>query len=124
LLAGSPALDAGDDALLDPPLSLTTDQRGFPRRSGSHVDIGAFEFQWPSSPIHLATCVPLTNGTIQLTLTNVPGASFTMLASTNPSSPLSTWTSLGGVPEIAPGQFQFVDPTASLPQRFYRVRCP
>ena len=38
LLAGSPALDAGDDA--DCP---TTDARGVPRPQGSHCDIGAFE---------------------------------------------------------------------------------
>jgi hypothetical protein len=37
LLTGSPAVDAGDDALTG------TDQRGFPRLSGPHVDIGAFE---------------------------------------------------------------------------------
>src|SRR4029079_5228832 len=45
LLPGSPAIDAGDDSVLDPPLSLTTDQRGpgFPRLAGAHVDIGAFE---------------------------------------------------------------------------------
>jgi hypothetical protein len=47
LLAGSPAIDAGDDSVLGSPLFLTTDQRGagFPRKSGSHVDIGAFELQ-------------------------------------------------------------------------------
>jgi hypothetical protein len=44
LLAGSPAIDAGDDSVLGPPLSLTTDQRGLARLAGSHVDIGAFEF--------------------------------------------------------------------------------
>src|SRR5439155_11453851 len=37
LLAGSPAIDAGDDALTG------TDQRGFPRLGEAHVDIGAFE---------------------------------------------------------------------------------
>src|SRR5439155_24706769 len=42
-LSGSPALDAGDDALLVPPFNLMTDQRGLPRKSGAHVDIGAFE---------------------------------------------------------------------------------
>src|SRR5215831_19125568 len=43
LLPGSPAIDAGDDSVLGPPLSLTTDQRGpgLPRKSGLHVDIGA-----------------------------------------------------------------------------------
>ena len=39
----SPAWDAGDDALLDPPYSLASDQRGQPRQRYSHVDIGAFE---------------------------------------------------------------------------------
>jgi hypothetical protein len=52
LLNGSPAIDAGDDCVTeithcgDPDLpQLTTDQRGtgFPRKSGAHVDIGAFE---------------------------------------------------------------------------------
>jgi hypothetical protein len=45
LLAGSPAIDAGDDVVLGDPLNLTTDQRGFgfPRKSCAHVDIGAFE---------------------------------------------------------------------------------
>jgi len=47
LRKSSPAIDAGDDSVLDAPLSLTTDQRGpgFPRKVGVHVDIGAFEFQ-------------------------------------------------------------------------------
>jgi CSLREA domain-containing protein len=45
LVFPSPAIDHGDDAILDPPLGLTTDQRGsgFPRRNGPHVDIGAVE---------------------------------------------------------------------------------
>ena len=43
LPTNSPAFDAGDDALLDPPYSLTTDQRGQPRKSYEHVDVGAFE---------------------------------------------------------------------------------
>ena len=41
--AGSPALDAGDDAVLGPPFNLVTDQRGAPRDNGAHVDIGAYE---------------------------------------------------------------------------------
>ena len=48
LLPGSPAIDAGDDSVLGSPLFLMTDQRGpgFPRKAGSHVDIGAFEVQF------------------------------------------------------------------------------
>jgi hypothetical protein len=45
LLAGSPAIDAGNNALI--PTGVTTDQRGpgFPRIVGAAVDIGAFELQ-------------------------------------------------------------------------------
>jgi hypothetical protein len=43
-LPSSPAIDAGDDAVLNPPLNLATDQRGFARMVGAHVDIGAVEF--------------------------------------------------------------------------------
>ncbi len=53
LLAGSPAIDAGDDCVFDntctPPvgMALATDQRGtgFTRKFNTHVDIGAFEVQ-------------------------------------------------------------------------------
>ncbi len=52
LLDGSPALNAGDNALAVDALGnpLTTDQRGagFVRPSGVHVDIGAFEVQAPA----------------------------------------------------------------------------
>jgi len=51
LLFGSPAIDAGDDCVFDNSCSpmlasaLTTDQRGFARKVGAHVDIGAIEVQ-------------------------------------------------------------------------------
>ncbi len=41
LLTGSPALNAGSNALIDS--GVTTDQRGFARVDGGTVDIGAFE---------------------------------------------------------------------------------
>lgn len=41
----SPAIDAGEDAVTRPPLDLATDQRGLPRKSALHVDIGAYEVQ-------------------------------------------------------------------------------
>ena len=43
--AASPAIDGGDDAVVGPPENLSADQRGFPRRYGAHVDIGAYETQ-------------------------------------------------------------------------------
>jgi hypothetical protein len=47
----SPAIDAGDDTVLNPPLNLSTDQRGFARQVGSHVDIGAVEFNAATDPL-------------------------------------------------------------------------
>ena len=41
LVPGSPAINAGDNALI--PSGVTTDQRGFPRIQGGIVDIGAVE---------------------------------------------------------------------------------
>ena len=43
-LPGSPAIDAGSNALV--PSGITTDQRGLSRISGGVVDIGAGEYQW------------------------------------------------------------------------------
>jgi CSLREA domain-containing protein len=63
LLFDSPALNAGNNCVVNqscpsnnPPIALTTDQRGpgFPRRGGSAVDIGAFEFAAPCN------CAPPT----------------------------------------------------------------
>jgi len=47
LLPGSPAIDAGDPLIANPP---EFDQRGvgFPRVAGGRIDIGAFELQAPS----------------------------------------------------------------------------
>ena len=45
LMAGSPAIDGGDDSVVDAPFSLDSDQRGAPRLVGSHVDIGTYEWE-------------------------------------------------------------------------------
>ena len=67
----------------------------------------------------------LTNGSFQFTFADSVGAMFGVLASTNPALPLSNWTALGGVTEVAPGQFQFTDPQATnIACRFYRLRAP
>ena len=71
LPTNSPAFDAGDDALLDPPHNLATDQRGQPRLSYAHVDIGAFETLL-DGPVLAAPTVTLqsdaTNGLTLATL--------------------------------------------------------
>src|SRR5262249_28583471 len=49
LLPGSPAIDAGNNALI--PAGVTTDQRGFNRIVNATVDIGAFEARgFPLAP--------------------------------------------------------------------------
>ena len=55
LLAGSPAIDAGDPAFVGPP---DYDQRGigFPRVVNGRIDIGAFEVQTPLNSTPQVTC--------------------------------------------------------------------
>ncbi len=100
LLLGSPALEAGDDSLAN---TLPTDQRGFPRVSGVHPDIGSYPAK-------------LEQGYFQFALTNNPV--FSVLVSTN----LSQWDYPGPAYQV----YQFLDPQAAsnAPQRFYRLRYP
>jgi hypothetical protein len=101
----------------DPRLGMYPGGAGGSGGDGAGIyDVGAATF---------VACTRTTNAAVQLTLTNLPGASLTLLAATNPSLPLSAWTVLGPIPEISPGHFQFIDPApTNLPQRIYRVRCP
>jgi hypothetical protein len=67
LLAGSVAIDAGDDSLAVDPgpnrifgdgddVPLTTDERGYARKVGAAVDVGAFEFEsGQSGPTFIVT---------------------------------------------------------------------
>ena len=63
----------------------------------------------------------VSNNQFSLTLRSEPGLRFEMLAHTNPSLPLSNWTSLGNVTNTT-GSNAFVDQPASLTRRFYRAR--
>jgi hypothetical protein len=120
-LPGCPAIDAGG------PTSLTTDQRGFPRLSGAHVDIGAVEVQTApvGNPPSLRRPTRGTDGSITFSFINVPMADFTVLVSTNVFLPMSQWIILGKAVQIVPGQYQFTDPAATnYPLRCYRVVSP
>jgi hypothetical protein len=89
LLAGSPAIDAGDPNYTGPPF---TDQRGFARVYNGRIDIGAFEFQ-----------------PVPLTLTNTgssgPGSlSQALVAATNPAAVSdSTPAITAAIPATGPG---------------------
>jgi len=45
LKEGSPAIDSGDDNYYQPPVTVTTDLGGESRFSGTHIDVGAYEYQ-------------------------------------------------------------------------------
>jgi hypothetical protein len=62
LLLGSPAIDAGDDTICAASPVNGLDQRGIARPSGSHCDIGAFEFvTTPSADPEISTPPPVTH---------------------------------------------------------------
>ena len=95
----------------------------------SYVRLSSAELYHPvagaPAPAMLTNLVKLTNGAFQFAFRSTPSMSFTALATTNMSLPLSNWTVLGGVMEILPGWFQFADPQATnTPKRFYRIRSP
>ena len=107
-LPGSPAIDFGSDSITN---TLATDQRGYPRLSGAHVDIGAVEVQEVSAgnaPV-LTNPTMQGNGTLSFGFTSIPGAEFDVLASTNLALPLNQWTDLGTIlapaAQNSPGQY-------------------
>jgi hypothetical protein len=127
LLHGSPALNAGDDRLIGPAFRVMMDQRGFQRRSGGHVDIGALEFQSGGSkpPLVMANRSATSAFSFNFTDTNNPAATFSVLSTTNLFLPVGVWTLIGSPTQIGSGQFEFSAPqSAGEPQRFYRVSSP
>jgi hypothetical protein len=114
-------VNAGDDSITGPPLNITVDQRGNPRLSGTHVDIGATELIWPTLPMVVNSCVSNNDGLVYITLTNLPNLRPVpvMETSTNPGGPWSPGTPL---PEVAPGIYQVHRDPTSTPQQFYRMR--
>lgn len=111
--AGSPAIDAGDNAIAllpitgDPP--LLTDQRGFFRAISAPpavamVDIGAYEFGSQASWFEVtpvATNLGIFAGPVQITFPNVTQAGITTVSPIAPSSagPLPAGFTLGpGLP--------------------------
>jgi hypothetical protein len=85
LLPGSPAIDAGDPSFAPPP---TFDQRGpgFPRVSGSLIDIGSFEVQAGGTPTPTPTSTSTATATASPTPTSTATATATATASSTPTS--------------------------------------
>jgi hypothetical protein len=124
-LRGSPAINAGSDAIA---AGITTDQRGYARVSGAHVDIGSVEVQIATTSPELADAYwSSSNRTFQFSFTNLLGGSFTVFANTNLTAPLGTWANIGSAVEVPPGSghFEFTDSQATnYLHRFYRVGSP
>jgi hypothetical protein len=83
---------------------------------------------WDIDNVRLSSSVPTslagsswTNGQFGFTIQSEPGLRFEILATTNLSLALSSWTSLGTVTNVT-GTVLFLDPAASLDGRFYRTR--
>jgi N-acetylneuraminic acid mutarotase len=75
--------------------------------------------------ILLNNVLTLPSGAFQFSFTNAPGATFSVLVTTNLSLTLSNWTILKAVVETSPGEFQFTDFSATNGgQRFYCVHSP
>ncbi len=90
LLPGSPAIDAGNNALI--PTGVTTDQRGLPRIVNGVVDIGAFESS-------------------QFTITATSGSGQSTAFSTAFPAPLvATVTANNPIEPVAGGMITFVPP--------------
>jgi hypothetical protein len=85
LMAGSPGVDAADDSATN---EFATDQRGYPRLYGAHVDIGAVESMPPT----------LSNVSVQIISTNTATGTYTVefQASENPNGAPSTATAQYG----------------------------
>jgi hypothetical protein len=68
------------------------------------------------------------NGSFQLSFTNMPGYTFTILGTTNLSLAVTNWTVLGQVTDTPPGSgsYKFVDSGAATNKthRYYRVSWP
>jgi hypothetical protein len=76
-------------------------------------------------PFNATVTQPVPSGPCQLTFSNISGANFSVLSSTNITLPVSNWNVLGTVTEGPAGQYQFTDPQpATNSQQFYRVRAP
>ena len=116
-LPGSPAIDAGSDSATN---LLATDQRGYPRLSGLHVDIGAVEVQQP--PGFITSPIQNADGSLTLNPLTTTTLSSRLYSATNLTPPvlwLPICTNLTG------GLWQFTDTnTAGISAKFYRLSTP
>ncbi len=77
------------------------------------------------TPPYLTALQMQRNGVFQFSFTNTPGATFTVVSTTNLSVPLSNWTVVGVPVESPAGTYQFTSqPATNVSQIFYSVLSP
>ena len=82
LLPGSPAIDAGDNAICAASPVSNVDQRGVARPFGAQCDIGAYEYNIPPTPTPTNTVTPSS--------TTAPSTTTTLTSTTIPTSTPTT----------------------------------
>lgn len=113
LLAGSPAIDAGD-----PLAAPLTDQRGYPRPSGMAPDIGAFEYGSVLPGLNITLAGPAS---IDLLGTGNPSQSCRLLG----SSDLSNWSPMATNHFGVDGKVLFhIECDYGIAVQFYRLVTP
>jgi hypothetical protein len=111
LLQGSPAIDAGD-----PVGAPAEDQRGVPRPQGPGVDIGAFEFQYPTTPYFARFQLQSGTNFILKAFTS-PSASFILQASQD----FHSWDNIATLTSLSNGVLQVTN-LITGPKRFFRLQ--
>lgn len=101
---------------------ISTDEEGY-LSTNDFIVMDILGFNSPGIQSAQVTGTLLANGNFQLTFTNLAATSFSVLATTNLTTPVSDWTVLGTAVEFPVGQYSFVD-TQPTGQRFYRIRSP
>ena len=123
LAAGSPAIDAGNNA----DAQGATDLDGKPRLAIFNVDMGAYEFipVVATNSVVLSGQTRLPSGAFRFNFSNSEGAFFSILSTTNLALPLANWTWLGSATDLGSGNYQFTDTSATNSgMRFYQVVSP
>lgn len=75
---------------------------------------------WATSPPQIGPATYLGNGQLQFSVTNGGGATFTILATTNLSLPMSNWVVLG---PSSPA-YQITNSDTNISQQFFRLQFP